>query len=203
MPMNGYERQIFIEELREDCDANRAEIERKRLARESDPIAYDDYIRSADPVQDVGLIFKDHDNTAHGPHLPEPEPPITREEISKAFDASADGVGELIALERQRERKELAEKLAPILERLTRIEGALDVLKSNAEQAIHDGEKARNASVLKFVQEERAERSNAIAALKADMSQLYGRLEILKGVVAAGMGELVSLPRRFWNKWDE
>jgi hypothetical protein len=177
-----YERRALMEIVTEQRDANRAEIERKRLEREADPIAYDNWIRSADPVANAGLVFKDHENSASTHQFSEPM-------VGDFTEAQADGICELVVTYYKRANKKreqaIQQSVAPLHERLTRLEGKVDALLASMEQRANSGETNRNTIVLKFIENERRERDNVIAALKAEIAHLRGKLE--------------ALSHQFWN----
>jgi hypothetical protein len=125
-----YERRELIETLKEQADACRAELERKRLEREADPIAYDNWVRSEEPmpVQDAGLVFKDNDNAL-----------VIQPERELVFtDEQADAIGYAMVAERKRERQEIETKLAPLREKIANLEGKVEILLGLLQTRIAD-----------------------------------------------------------------
>jgi hypothetical protein len=122
--MDTYTRRALIAELQEKSEAGRQELVRRQAAREADIIAYDEWVRSEDPVPapDAGLVFKDNDNALVRP--PRAEPDLLHPQIERLFDATS----EAFLLERKRERKEREESLAPLRAQIARLQGQISVL---------------------------------------------------------------------------
>src|SRR5262245_33092925 len=134
MPMDTYTRRALIAELQEKSEAGRAELERKQLEREADPIACDNWIRAAETTvrePEPEFITKTNDNALVVPE-PEPQPEL-------AFtEEQADAIGYALAAERKRERAELEKGLAPMREKIAKLEGQISVLLALLHQRNQD-----------------------------------------------------------------
>jgi len=115
-------------QLQQDRDTVRADIERRRIERESDPLAFDDWCRSecsdaraigASPVSEnesAAVIYRTCENNQ----------PTATAAAAVSAEAVSEAMAELIAHERG-EREQLQREITTLRETVAELRGKLDL----------------------------------------------------------------------------